>query len=48
MGHFGSHMNEVIRMMHGSSVQGFFSNKNWRMFIQTGIAAWLKSFPQES
>lgn len=44
MGHYISHVTEMIQL-GDRSLQGFFSKKNGRVFLQTGVALWLESIP---
>jgi hypothetical protein len=47
MGHYCSHMNSTIKTLN-PRVKGFFSQNNWRVFIQGAVARWMASFPKES
>jgi hypothetical protein len=47
MGHYSSHITSMIQFGNPDR-QGFFSKKNARCFLQTGIALWLQSIPREA
>ena len=43
IGHFGNHVNGSIKRLFGDKVKGFFIPRNWRTFVQSGTALWLRS-----
>jgi hypothetical protein len=47
MGHYSAHITAMIQLGDPNR-QGFFSKRNAREFLQTGIALWLQSIPPAS
>ena len=45
MGHMCGHFNKQIAMARGANVAGFFDEKNWRTFLQSGLALYSQALP---
>ena len=45
MGHMCGHYNRQVAMARGSTVAGFFAEKTWRTFLQSGLALYSQALP---